>query len=81
MASREPLNGEESPGSLKWTEDGGAENIIHERERIRESECKTVSFLLFFQVEKKVTEIFPRSKESLIGICPRNIRIENDKVV
>ena len=30
VATRDPLNGEDSPGSLKWTEVGGAENIIHE---------------------------------------------------
>ena len=30
VASRGPVNGEGSPGSFKWTELGGAENIIHE---------------------------------------------------
>ena len=30
MATRDPVNGDESPGSFKWTELGGAENIIHE---------------------------------------------------
>ena len=30
MATRGPVNGKDSPGILKWTEVGGAENIIHE---------------------------------------------------
>ena len=35
VATKAPVNGEDSPGSLKWTAVGGAEKIIHEFDWIK----------------------------------------------